>query len=160
MGLYEAMESMVAGAVPNLYLLRLPDVPTNSPGPDAAYIPIPGTGATRAFGSETLQPADSVDFFSPEGDDPHDGGILWYHSGVQFQIRAAGNSDNQILETVKAADDIRDALAQFAGTPIDLLGERIIRCEIVSSPTFYEQDEKGRPIMSLTVEVWHKPIRS
>ena len=37
-------------------------------------------------------------------------------------------------------------------------GEEIVRCDITNAPSYYGQDEQERPIMALTVEVWHRPM--
>lgn len=161
MGLYDALRTILVGGsnghpsgpLENLYRLRLPEEQTAEV--DSAYIPVTGLGPTRVLGSRPIQ---GVSWRGPGNTDPHDGGVAWFHAGVQFQIRAQGNEASEVEAAEVAAAAIRDILSQYAGAPVEIEGERIHRCE-TNSPGFYEQDERGRPIMALTAEIWHKPAR-
>ena len=148
MGLYDAMQALLVdkGPLENLYLFRLP--PQQTAAVDVAHIPLSGVGAERYLGSAPVANA-------PDGV-LHDGGILWYHTGVQFQVR--GQDPEDPGPVMQVADWIRDVLIQYAGTSVVRGGEEIIRCDITTAPNYYGQDEQERPIAALTVEVWHKPV--
>ena len=158
MGLYDAMRVLLVkedgdedGAVlplDTLYALRLPAEQTHPV--DVAYVPLSGVGATRYLGSSPVA--------NGEPRIEHDGGVLWYHKGVQFQVR--GEDPGDPVAVMEVADWIRDVLVQYAGTSVVKSGEEIVRCEITNAPSYYDQDEQERPIMALTVEVWHRPAIS
>ena len=57
---------------------------------------------------------------------------------------------------MQAGNDIRDVLVQYAGTEVVVAGELIVRCDVTTAPSFYEQDNQERAIAALTVEVWHR----
>ena len=150
MTLYDAMHAILVdersgGEIPleNLYLYQLP--PEQTKPVDVAHIPLSGVGTQRYLGSSPVVNA-------PERVD-HDGGVLWHHTGVQFQVRG-----DDPLAVMRVADWIRDVLVQYAGTSVVRGGEEIIRCEITVAPTYFGQDEQERPITTLTVEVWHRPV--
>ena len=145
--LYDALREILVtdGPLENLYLNELPDEQTADV--DVAAVPLSGIGATRALGSQPV-------VGGPRGVE-HDGGVLWWHTGVQLQAR--GRDRNDPRPVAVAADAIRDVLAQFAGEPVEHAGERIVRCEVSVPPAYYGQDERRRPIMALTVECWHRP---
>ena len=145
--LYDALHELLvlpSGPLDNLYFFRLPDEATAEV--DVAYIPISGVGATRAFGSQPVQGG-------PVGV-THDGGVQYYHTGVQFQIRARDPANPR--PAMQAGNDIRDVLVQYAGTEVVVAGELIVRCDVTTAPSFYEQDNLERAIAALTVEVWHR----
>ena len=150
--LYDAMRRILVddGPLSSLTLYRLPDEQVGEV--DTAFVPLSGIGATRALGSQPVSGG-------PVGV-THDGGVQWYHTGVQFQCRARDPDDPRAA--VRTADSIRDVLAQYAGEEVVPVvgGDRIVRCEITTAPRFLEQDIRGRPVSSLTVEVWHRPERS
>ena len=147
MGLYDAMHTILVdeGPLDNLFLDRLP--PKQTADVETAFVQLSGTGAERAFGKQNVIGA-------PEGV-THDGGVLWWHSGVQFQVR--GHDPDAPGPVAVAADAIRDVLAQYAGEEIVKNGEKIVRCEVSNPPAYYGQDRRGRSIRALTVEVWHRP---
>ena len=114
-----------------------------------AHVPRSGTGAERALGSEPVSNG-------PEGV-THDGGVLWHHTGVQFLVR--GKDPDNPEPAVEAADGIRDVLAQYNGDTVTKAGEDIVRCDISTATNYLEQDDLGRVIVSLTIEVFHRPER-
>ena len=140
MSLYAAMKVILAREG-NLYLYRLP--PEQVAAIDVAYVPLSGVGAQRYLGSE------------PVANGLHDGGILWYHKGVQFQVRGRDPEDPEKVE--EAADRVRDLLIQFAGTSVIVADEEIVRVDLTSESAYYDQDEQERPIAALTAEIWHRP---
>ena len=85
----------------------------------------------------------------------HDGGVLWHHTGVQFQVRGQDSEDPSPVAA--AADSIRDVLIQFAGASVTKAGEEIVRIDLTTAPHYHGQDRQERPIAALTVEVWHRP---
>ena len=140
MSLFAAMKVILVDEG-NLYLYRLP--PEQVAAVDLAYVPLSGVGAQRYLGSE------------PVANGLHDGGILWYHKGVQFQLRGKDPEDPEKVEA--SADRVRDLLIQFAGTSVVKADEEIVKIDLSSGPAYYGQDEQERPIAALTVEVWHRP---
>ena len=154
--LYQALVSILAdhGPLSALYALELPIEQVNDDGVDVAFIPISGVGATTALGST---PVANAPFDAPGGGAGHDGGVLWWHTGVQFQIRAADGFDGDSrIEAMRIADIIRDTLSQYRGEPAVVDSETIYWAEVTGVPSYLEQDELGRDIIALTVEVWHK----
>ena len=150
MGLYDAARTLLVdeGPLENLYLFRLPAEQTAPV--DVAHVPLSGVGAQRYLGS-------SLVVGGPMGVS-HDGGVLWYHTGVQFQVRGEDPGDPEAV--MDLADAVRDVLIQYAGTSVVKSGEEIVRCEIGTAPTYFGQDEQERPIAALTIEVWHRPTDS
>ena len=150
--LYRAMREILVedGPLDGLFLYRLP--PEQRHDVDVAHRPISGIGAQRSFGSRRVY-TDSYE--APDGGPAHDGGLQWYHTGVQFQCRGRNPDDPETVEA--AANLIRDVLIQYAGTPVVKAGEEIVRCEIATAPRYYGQDDQERVIASLQVEVWHRP---
>ena len=133
------------GPLENLYLFRLPAGQT---GPvDVACVPLSGVGAQRYLGSSPVA--------NGEPGIEHDGGVLWYHTGVQFQVR--GEDPEDPVAVMQKADSVRNMLVQFAGGSVFKAGEEIVRIDITTSPNYFGQDEQERPIAALTVEVWHRP---
>ena len=147
MGLYSAMHAILVdgGPLENLYADRLPAEQTAEV--DVAHIPQGGVGAQRYLGSEPV-------VGGPAGVE-HDGGVLWFKTGVQFQVR--GQDPEDPVPVMQVADWIRDVLIQYAGTSVFKGGEEIIRCEITTAPNYYGQDEQERIVLALGFEVWHKP---
>ena len=147
MGLYAAMRVLLVeqGPLENLFLYRLP--PEQKEAVDVAYVPLSGVGAQRYLGLTPVM----------EGHPGvmHDGGVLWYHKGVQFRVRGEDPENPEPVE--EAADSIRDVLVQYAGTSVFRAGEEIVRIDITTAPSYYGQDEQERVIAALTVEVWHRP---
>ena len=145
--LYDAMRTILVdeGPLENLYAYRLP--PEQTAAVDVAYFPQGGAAPERYFGSE------------PVADGPpgvtHDGGVLWHHTGVQFQVRGEDSEDPSPVAA--AADSIRDVLIQFAGASVTKAGEEIVRIDLTTAPHYHGQDRQERPIAALTVEVWHRP---
>ena len=84
----------------------------------------------------------------------HDGGVLWFKTAVQFQVRGEDPEDSG--PAAQAADWIRDLLIQYAGEPIVRAGE-IVRCDITRAPSYFGQDEQERVILAVGFEVWHRP---
>ena len=168
--LFEAVYDLLVapnGPLDNLFLLRLPDRDTSA-DVDVAFVPVAGIGPERAFGKTDYTDSGIAGL-------DHDGGVLWNHSGVQFHFRAA--NERQVDVVVRTADTIRDILNQYTGgaateslsdgsgslpdgTARTGPGERIYRVEVTGAPVFYEQDDRGRAIMALTADFWHKSIRS
>ena len=85
----------------------------------------------------------------------HDGGVLWHHTGCQFQVRGEDPEDPR--PAMEAADAIRDVLVQYAGTSVVKAGELIVRCDVSTAPAYFGQDTQERSMAALTVEVWHRP---
>ena len=149
------------GFLDGLYFYRLPAKQCNDV--DVAFRPISGIGAQRAFGSREVEGVTPL----PGMDEAHDGGVQWYHSGVQFQVRGSspGGGPGDVLDVARTADQIRDMLVQVAGGPLivrwkdDVKGEEIVRCDISTAPRFYRQNRLEQPIAALQVEVWHRPER-
>ncbi len=114
---------------------------------DVAFVPLSGVGAQRYLGS------------SPVVDGPlgvtSDGGVLWFHSGVQFQVR--GEDPEDPSPVVQMADQVRDVLVQFAGGSVVKAHEELVRVDITMSPHFFGQDEQERPIAAMVTEIWHRP---
>ena len=146
--LFDALRALLVipqGPLENLYHLRLPAEQTKPI--DVAFVPLSGVGATRYLGSSPVANG------GPGIE--HDGGVLWYHTGVQIQLRGGDPADPGPV--AQAADWIRDVLVQYAGDSVFKAGEEIVRIDITTSPNFYGQDEQERPIMALTIEIWHRP---
>ena len=158
MSLYYALHRILVtpdGPLPNLFALQLPDETTDPGDVDVAFVPVSGTGPTRQLGS---RPVTDAPYSGPGGIAAHDGGVAWYHDGVQFEVRGWDGADPDSVErAMEVADQIRDTLVQYAGTPVIVEGEEIVRCEITSGPSYIGQDERERNIMLLIVEVWHNP---
>ena len=144
--LYAAMRTLLVdeGPLENLFSSRLP--PEQTAAVDAACILQGGSGAERYLGSEPV-----VD--GPPGV-THDGGVLWFKTAVQFQVRGEDPEDSG--PAAQAADWIRDLLIQYAGEPIVRAGE-IVRCDITRAPSYFGQDEQERVILAVGFEVWHRP---
>ena len=149
MSLYAALETILVdeGPLENLYLFRLPAGQTEAV--DVAYVPLSGVGAQRYLGSEPV-----VD--GPPGVE-HDGGISWFHTGAQFQVR--GEDPEDPLAVMQVADSVRDVMVQFAGASVTKNDEEIVRIDLTTAPHYYGQDEQERPVAALTVEIWHRPMR-
>ena len=146
--LYEALRQLLVdeGPLANLFALRLP--PRQVDAVDTAFVPLAGTGPQRTFGKRAV-------IGGPTGV-TDDGGVAWYHSGVQLQMRA--RDPDEALAAYDMANEARDMLAQLtAPTSRDM--EEIIRVDITISPRFLSQDERGRVVISATYEVWHRPFR-
>ena len=147
MSLYAAMKVILAreGAL-YLYAYQLP--PEQVGVVDVAFIPQGGASPQRYLGSE------------PVADGPpgvaHDGGVFWFKTNVQFQVRGEDPGDPEPVEA--AADWIRDLLIQYAGTSVFRAGEEIVRCDITAAPHYFGQDEQERPILAVGFEVWHQPM--
>lgn len=164
-----------AGPLDNLFLLRLPTEPCDEV--DAAFVPLSGTGPTRAFGKEDIAEDDAGGVTGLE----HDGGVLWNHTGVDIHVRPNTATDPRAAYT--AAGKVRDVLAQYAdptaiaailrlerGQPEGgdmvpladsrglIAGEYIARIDAPTPPVFYEQDARGRPICAVSVEVWSRTV--
>ena len=145
--LYHAMREILIddGPLDDLYLARLP--PEQAGDVDVAMIPLSGVGATRSYGSRPVTGRRGL---------THDGGVQWYHTGVQMQFR--GGDPDHPVPVAELADDVRDIMAQFAPGSYDFSDERLVRVDVATSPHFYEQDEDDRLIMALGLEVWHRPL--
>lgn len=157
--LYKAMREILldsgslGGPLPNLYRLRLPDAQTGA-GVDVAFVPSGGGAPVKVLGS---RPRPGVGWRGPGGTAPHDGGVAWYRTRVQFQVRAAGDSQAQLIDASDKADAIRDVLVQYAGTEQVIAGERIVRIDVTTSTYYLGQDRRERAILALNVECWHRP---
>ena len=150
-----------SGFLDALFLYRLPAEQCHEV--DVAFKPVSGIGATRAFGSREVE---DITPLPGGGETAHDGGVQWYHSGIQFQLRGRDTGETGTLKVASTADQIRDMLIQVAGEPVivrwggeGVKGEEIVRCDISTAPRFYRQDRRERVIASLQVEAWHRPER-
>ena len=150
MSLYAALKVILVaeGPLENLFLYRLP--PEQTAAADVAYVPLSGVGAQRYLGSSPVTGG-------PPGV-THDGGVLWFHVGAQFQVR--GESAGDPVAVMLMADSVRDVLIQFAGASVVKSGEEVVRCDITTAPYYFGQDSQERPIAALTVEVWHRPVHA
>ena len=146
--LYNALHEILVdgGTLDSLYLFRLP--PEQVADVDVAFIPLSGVGATRSYGSAPVTGKVGV---------THDGGVQWYHTGVQIQFR--GRDPDTVVPIMELADCVRDVLVQFAPGVYDYRDETIVRVDVTNSPSFYEQDERDRLVAGLGLEVWHRPLR-
>ncbi|MDE0473996.1 MAG: hypothetical protein OXI50_05525 [Gammaproteobacteria bacterium] len=157
--LYEALceilldSGSLGGPLPNLFRARLPDEPTGA-GVDVAFVPGGGRAPVKVLGS---RPRPGASWRGPGGTAPHDGGVAWYRTSVQFQVRAAGDSQAQLIDASDKADAIRDVLVQYAGETQVLAGERIVRIDVTTSTYYLGQDRRERPMFGLNVECWHRP---
>ena len=154
--LYDAMRVLLVdeGPLLNLYAARLPSEQTAPV--DVAFVPLSGVGATRYLGSSPISD-EATDGYATGGPTgvTHDGGVLWYHTGVQFQLR--GTDPEEPLVVMQVADRIRNVLIQYAGASVVKADEEIIRIDLTTGPHYFGQDTQERTLAALTVEVWHKP---
>ena len=145
--LYAALRVLLVdeGPLENLYAYQLP--PEQTAEVDVAFIPEGGDSPQRYLGS------------APVVDGPlgvtSDGGVFWFKTNVQFQVRGEDPRDPEPVEA--AAAWIRDLLIQYAGTSVFKADEEVIRCDITAAPHYFGQDEQERPIMALGFMVWHRP---
>ena len=150
MALQGAVRELCVGEGPltHLWDSRLPDEAVNAV--DTALLIRGGSGARRFLGSRQVVSA------VPGLD--HDAGVLWYHSGILFQARAA---DPELPEgPYDLLNGLNEFLAQFDGSrERTLAGTVLIRLEPTSGGTFFlGQDARGRPVSGLSFEAWHAPV--
>ena len=150
MGLYRAMHAILVddGPLGHLRFARLPSKQVEEV--DVAFVPDPGSGARRAFGSRPVTDG-------PDGV-TNDGGVQWWHSGARILFRGSDRSDPEAVFSL--AYEVRDMVAQFAGEQVEHEGEEIHRIEVTGTPYFYRQDINARPLSALRVEIWHRPVRT
>ena len=145
MRLYTALQTLLL--LPAMAFLRLPS--EQAGGVDVAFVPRPGVGPTRAFGSRPVTdgPADVT----------HDGGVLWNHTGLAFRFRARDNDAAGIGAAYAAAERVTRLLNQFpAGSKIvgdvDFVGLE------ATEPHYVEQDDRGRTVLGVLGEAqWGTP---
>ena len=169
--LFDALEQILVddGPLDALHLMALP--PKQLSAVDVSVVPVSGVGAQRYLGHRDISDG-------PRGV-THDGGVDWYHSGVQLYFRGWGGLAGVGRKVMEAADSARDMLAQFTGAPVVRGGELVHRVEITNPPYWLESDRdvsgidkpsrgrdtrrgadqrlQGRIVVVLTIEVWHRP---
>lgn len=167
--LYDALYDWLVetGPLESLYWQRLPVRDTDEIS--VAVITTPGAGAEKYLGSKPIN-------------DPnrpwleHDGGVLWFHTGLIFQARA--ERGNELLAT-SVLDDVRDRMLMLVdnsrtlppdisippydswenkyGRPAER--ETINWAELTNPSNLLEQDPRERLILQLLMECWHSPER-
>ena len=158
--IYDALHALLTG--PNgpldaLYLSRLPDrqVATGPDGVDVAVTTTSGLGPRRYLGERPLTGVQA--FRSPTGGPPTDGGVLWWHVGVEFTLRGSDDASASAARAViETGERLRAFLSQFAG-PVDAGGETIQRIEVQDGPHELPGEARRRSMALLLAEVWHAP---
>ena len=145
--LYDALAVLLVteGPLESLYLGAQP--PEQVHPVDVVMVPNSGVPPVRVFGSKPVKDG-------PDGV-THDGGVDQWHTGLLFQFRGA--DPDAAIPIFRTATAVRDVLAQYTGTEVTKAGETIVRCS-VSSPYYYGQDDRERPVAGLRAEVWHRPV--
>ena len=160
--LHDALVNAHDGPVYDLRRLRLPTVPEGHRQEhpvEVAFKPLSGIGSTRTLGSRLV--GDTTD---PSRAVKHDGGVVWWHSGALFDIRSrrtdlppVEGEDEPELAVTTTANFVRDVLAQYRGEVDD--DDVLVWCDL-GAPYFARQDRRGRIVLNVRGEIWHRPERT
>ena len=158
-GLFGALKTILVdeGPLVQMHEHRLP--PTQVYDVDVAMIPASGIGGEFALGSRPIA-SDTAGVTT-------DAGLLWWHSGVQFQVRGRNPYDDP-SGPMRVAEQIRDVLCQYRGEGVVKAGHEVVRIGVTDSPNVVwfrdrdlgqaKRDARRRAEVYLGVEVWHRPV--